>query len=284
MLPGNLPVAGEDVLAHLEAVASSPGFVSAPRKIQFLRYLVERALGGQTVTEYAAGVDVFDRPGSFNPNEDSIVRTEATRLRQKLREYYATQRDGLRIELPLRSLTPIFIASNPAIDSMAPELAGHPETSGEPRRRAWMLWVAAALVGVTGLLLAWRAFRFSPETPSVAILPFLNLTGDPSQEYLSDSITDELTEALAETTKLRVVARTSAFQFKGKMQDVREIGRRLNVAAIDRPGDPHGERFAYLVQEIRRGRPRYSRCGNGGRSVYTALALAGDGRLACGCD
>jgi serine/threonine-protein kinase len=232
IFPGNLPVAGEDVLAHLDAVASSPGFVSAPRKIQFLRYLVERALGGQTVTEYAAGVDVFDRPESFNPSEDSIVRTEATRLRQKLREYYATHRDGLRIELPLRSLTPIFISPNPAIDTMAPESAGHPETSGEPRRRAWMLWAAGAVVVVTGLLLAWRAFRFNPETPSVAILPFLNLTGDPSQEYLSDSITDELTEALAETTKLRVVARTSAFQFKGKMQDVREIGRRLNVAAI----------------------------------------------------
>jgi len=222
-------------MSHLEAVIGSPGFAAAPRKGQFLRYLVERALAGQTVTEYAAGVDVFERPPTFNPGEDSIVRTEASRLRHKLREYYATQdaANGIRIELPLRSYTPRFVRTSPPIE---PVSASAEAPALRLPRRSKIAWVilglmSTATVAATGFV-AWRSFQRPQDTPSVAILPFLNLTGDAGQEYFSDSVTDELTEALAETTKLRVIARTSAFQFKGKMEDVREIGRRLNVGAL----------------------------------------------------
>jgi serine/threonine-protein kinase len=67
---------------------------------------------------------------------------------------------------------------------------------------------------------------------SIAALPFVNLSGDPSNEYFSDGLTEELINALAKVEDLRVAARTSAFQFKGKNSDVREIGRRLGVAAV----------------------------------------------------
>jgi TolB-like protein/DNA-binding winged helix-turn-helix (wHTH) protein len=71
-----------------------------------------------------------------------------------------------------------------------------------------------------------------PGPPSVAILPFLNLSGSSENEYLSDGFTEELTTALAEVRDLRVVARTSAFQFLGKGEDVRRIGEKLNVATV----------------------------------------------------
>jgi eukaryotic-like serine/threonine-protein kinase len=67
---------------------------------------------------------------------------------------------------------------------------------------------------------------------SIAVLPFLNLTSDPENEYLSDGISEELIHALAKVKGLRVVARTSAFAFKGKQQDVRSIGRELQVRAV----------------------------------------------------
>jgi TolB-like protein/tetratricopeptide (TPR) repeat protein len=67
---------------------------------------------------------------------------------------------------------------------------------------------------------------------SVVILPFQNMTGDPQKEYLADGITEQLTDSLAHIPDLRVVARTSAFQFKGKAIDVREIGQRLNADAV----------------------------------------------------
>jgi TolB-like protein/DNA-binding winged helix-turn-helix (wHTH) protein/Flp pilus assembly protein TadD len=73
---------------------------------------------------------------------------------------------------------------------------------------------------------------FAPPPHSVAVLPFSNLSGDPSQEYFSDGITEELVNALAQIDALKVIARTSSFQFKGKDADIGTIARKLNVAAI----------------------------------------------------
>jgi adenylate cyclase len=68
--------------------------------------------------------------------------------------------------------------------------------------------------------------------PSIAVLPFVNLSGDPSNEYFSDGITEEILNALAQLPGLAVAARTSAFQFKGREADLREVGRRLGVTTI----------------------------------------------------
>jgi len=67
---------------------------------------------------------------------------------------------------------------------------------------------------------------------SIAVLPLANLSGDASQEYFSDGMSEELLNALAKVPGLRVAARTSAFQFKGRSLDIQEIARRLNVATV----------------------------------------------------
>lgn len=64
------------------------------------------------------------------------------------------------------------------------------------------------------------------------MLPFVNLSADPENEYFSDGITEELISALAGVEGLRVAARTSVFAYKGRSEDVREIGRRLNVGTL----------------------------------------------------
>jgi TolB-like protein/Tfp pilus assembly protein PilF len=67
---------------------------------------------------------------------------------------------------------------------------------------------------------------------SVAVLPFRNLGSDSREEYLSDGMTEDLINALGRTPELRVVARTSAFTFKGKAEDIRKVGAQLNVGAV----------------------------------------------------
>ena len=67
---------------------------------------------------------------------------------------------------------------------------------------------------------------------SIAVLPFLNLAGDPREEFFSDGMTEEITSALAKIPSLRVVGRTSAFQFKGKAQDLRGIGQTLSATHL----------------------------------------------------
>ncbi len=67
---------------------------------------------------------------------------------------------------------------------------------------------------------------------SIAVLPFKNMSADPEQEYFCDGLAEELINALTQIKDLRVVARTSAFSFKGKDLDIREIGRKLDVETI----------------------------------------------------
>ncbi len=67
---------------------------------------------------------------------------------------------------------------------------------------------------------------------SVAVLPFVNLSADPDSEYFSDGLTEELIHALSRLPGLQVVSRTSAFEFKGKAQNIRNIGDRLKVSTV----------------------------------------------------
>jgi len=68
--------------------------------------------------------------------------------------------------------------------------------------------------------------------PSIAVLPFVNISAEAENEYFCDGLAEELLNALAKIEALRVAARTSAFSFKGKEADVREIGRKLNVCTV----------------------------------------------------
>ncbi len=68
--------------------------------------------------------------------------------------------------------------------------------------------------------------------PSIVILPFVNMSANPDDEFLSDGITEEIINVLTQLRTVRVVARTSAFSFKGKAEDVRVIARRLDVSSV----------------------------------------------------
>ena len=81
-----------------------------------------------------------------------------------------------------------------------------------------------------------------PDKPSVAVLPFTNLSGDPDQEYFADGITDDIITQLSHFSELFVIARNSSFQYKNRATDVRQIGRELGVryvleGSIRRSGD-----------------------------------------------
>ncbi len=72
----------------------------------------------------------------------------------------------------------------------------------------------------------------APAAKSIAVLPLANVNADPANEYLSDGLSDEIMGALGKVPGLRVASRTSAFAFKGKTLDAREIGKRLNVTTL----------------------------------------------------
>ena len=93
--------------------------------------------------------------------------------------------------------------------------------------RAWIRKPAAASPTVAAGVAA-----FSPPPRSVAVLPFINMSGDKEQEYFSEGLTEELLNSLAEVNGLQVAARTSAFSFQGRDIDLGTIAHKLNVGAI----------------------------------------------------
>ncbi len=81
-----------------------------------------------------------------------------------------------------------------------------------------------------------------PDKPSIAVLAFTNMSGDPGQEYFSDGITEDIITELSRFSELFVIARNSSFQYKGRSPDIRQVGRELGVryvleGSIRRAGD-----------------------------------------------
>jgi TolB-like protein len=110
-----------------------------------------------------------------------------------------------------------------------------------PAKTRWP-WRSRAALGIAavvvlGLLVSagwfFRVARRGGETiDSVAVLPFVNASGDPNAEYLSDAITESLINSLSQLPNLKVMSRDSAFRFKGKETDPQTVGRELGVRAI----------------------------------------------------
>src|SRR6476660_7719399 len=97
---------------ELDRLLASPGFVRNARMSQFLRLLVERHLEGRDdeLKESLIAIEVFGRKPDYDPKQDSIVRTEAARLRSRLIEYYsgAGRSDSVVIEVPKGGYVPAF--------------------------------------------------------------------------------------------------------------------------------------------------------------------------------
>src|SRR5262245_15536557 len=100
----------EAIRDELARILNSASFEQSHRRQRFLNYIVTEALEGRAdrLKGYSIGVEVFDKPDTFDPATDPLVRVEAARLRDKLREYYATdgRYDPVRIEMPKGAYAP----------------------------------------------------------------------------------------------------------------------------------------------------------------------------------
>jgi TolB-like protein len=195
--PEHVP-GGTAVRDQLARILSSPGFASSARLCRFLTHIVNRTLerDPDSLKEFSIAMAVFDRKADYDSNIDAIVRVEARRLRAKLKAYYEKANDPLMIDLRPGSYVPVFRWLRPK-----PEAVPRAEVKpGQP--------------------------------PSVAVLPFINMSPERDQEFFCDGMTEEILNSLAQLAGLKVIARTSAFQFKGVAIDIREVGQRLGADLV----------------------------------------------------
>jgi len=214
----------EAIRRELERVLASAGFARNERLSRFLRFVVERRLEEKDneLKESLIAVGVFGRRPDYDPKLDSIVRTEAGRLRARLAEYYAREGAGdtLVIEMPKGGYTPSF---------------RDVESAGK-RLKTWP-WAKAVLTSLVLVLAAgagwWAWGRRGPSSPiALAVLSFENLGGDPANADFAEGLTDEIISNLSVIEGLAVRSRTSSFGFKSKAHDAREAGRQLDVDYI----------------------------------------------------
>jgi tetratricopeptide (TPR) repeat protein len=144
------------VRAEVERIAQSLLFRNSERRVQVLQYTVEKALAGEkSLKEYTLGVEVFRKSESYDPRIEPLVRVEFGRIRQKLKEYYATEglNNPIRLEYNRRGYLPTFstqeVASNTTVS---------PEIRPARRPRVWarllVLDRAVVLIALTAILLA----------------------------------------------------------------------------------------------------------------------------------
>ena len=136
-----------------------------------------------------------------------------------------------------------------------------------PSRYRWVALMAAIVVVLGTITLAiWKTYLKPdrgnvasiekmalplPNKPSIAVLPFVNMSGDPKQEFLSDGITENITTTLSKIPELFVIARNSAFEYKGKPIDVKKVAGNLGVWYVLEGGiQKSGERIRITTQLI----------------------------------
>ncbi|HEA66906.1 MAG TPA: adenylate/guanylate cyclase domain-containing protein, partial [Desulfobacterales bacterium] len=121
------------------------------------------------------------------------------------------------------------------------------EEKPKPEKKMWVSLAVAAVIIIAGGIIVWQ-FYFRPpsieptsvekmafplpDKPSIAVLPFDNLSGDPKQKYFSDGMTEDLITDLSKISGLFVIARNSSFQYKGKAADIKKISRELGVRYV----------------------------------------------------
>jgi hypothetical protein len=157
-----ITVGREDERRELASLLSSPSFARAPVLARILSYICEKYFAGDTdsIREYNLGVDALGRSPGFDPETDSIVRVEASRLRRRLAEYYRTEGADHRVQilLPSSGYIPQFIHANGVSRGPAPTngASGSPDGAiGEvPEERHLHAWLSARNIAVAAGLLA----------------------------------------------------------------------------------------------------------------------------------
>ena len=187
---------------QLVCILNSGPFHQSQRRQRFLEYLVNETLAGrgERLKAYNVALAVFDRPETFDPVTDPLVRMEAARLRDRLREYYEAdgKNDPIHITLPKGAYTPQIEFRH----EDAPQIA---REKGSPTHEV------------------------SSTVPSVAVFPFDDLNADQKLGYLGEGVAEDIITALSRFPDLVVVARSSSFTYKDKAVDVRQVGKELGV-------------------------------------------------------
>jgi TolB-like protein/DNA-binding winged helix-turn-helix (wHTH) protein len=215
----------------------------APKSFDVLAYLIEHA--GRVVTQdeilEALWPETYVNPEVLRKYILEIRKTLGDRAENP--EFIETvPKRGYRFVAPLvdeRTDEPADSnGSHITEETVGPEPVSSEQNRSSRRHQVWKIAILSVLAvvattGISGYLRLGRArdkaTALSLNSPSIAVLPFADMSPAKDQEYFSDGLSEQLIHDLAKVSGLKVVGRSSAFQFKGKNEDLRDVGRKLGV-------------------------------------------------------
>ena len=188
----------------LDKILSSPSFIKSPRQKNLLRYLFINSIDNNSkrLKGYTLGVEIFGRDSNFDQGSDAIVRVEVGRLRAKLIEYYNSigKSDPILIDLPKGG----YLLHFSLRDFYKQPIPGSEVTQS--------LWPAVI-----------------DNKPSMAVLPFLNLSAVQGQDYFVDGLADSLIFEISKLSGLFIISRQSSFAYRNTTKPAIEIAKELGV-------------------------------------------------------
>jgi len=252
----------EAIRAELARILKSGPFHHSQRRQRFLEYLVSETLAGRAdrLKAYSIALKVFDRPETFDPVVDPIVRTEAARLRDKLREYYESEghNDAVHIELPKGGYAPLIAFRQPEVspplDHLPDTSTAEPNLYNAPKKPVAVVSFFGVILVIAAVFGAWRWLNpasLQPQRASIAVLPFESRGNDPQWDRLADGTTEDIVTDLSHSKDLFVIAQDSTLIYKGKSANVRDVGRELGVSYVLQGSiQPIGDRVRVAAQLI----------------------------------
>jgi TolB-like protein/DNA-binding winged helix-turn-helix (wHTH) protein len=211
-----------------------------PKSFDVLRYLVENAgrlipkdelvsaaWPDVVVTDDALTRCISEIRAALNDHEQQIIKTVH-------RRGYLFAAPVSRLAVEANKAESVAALSPARLDgSVDPVATGRTNPLGSGIGRRWLVFVCAmsVLVAIAATVLHQRASGDLPlpDRPSIAVLPFANLSGDSKQDYFVDGMSEELITALSKFSQLFVIARHSAFSYRDKRPDAKQIGHDLGV-------------------------------------------------------
>lgn len=210
---------------QLQRIFSSSVFVNAVKQKNFLKYIVEETLDGRekNIKAYTIATEVYGRKTSFDPQQEPIIRIEAGRLRRRLNLYYSTEGkdDPIFIDVPKGRYVPRFEEKFDGKGDGDDSLTVSPGDRKALDRDACIALIGDK-AGATESALGFTE-------PIIAVLPFSNLSGDKTPNFLMDGISDELSSSLALFDDIRVIDYYSMAKYREQPSGIREIGQKLEI-------------------------------------------------------